>query len=513
MDSKLTQRQGRQGGYVLVAVAALATVLLATGIAYMRWSTDEALQSREATAGMQAYYMAQMGIVEEGFMWLRSLKETDLPSGDITRPGKQVSFGQEHGQYTDVHVYGMTDINQGEFWTEDRRFRISAVGQVRVPILEQGQNSYKDVKRKALLYVQVRNFADYMYLSDCELTTFGDRIKFWTGDTLQGRVHSNSLIAIEGSPVFYGQVSTTECDFWRGPGYNPVFHGPPPQFRAPRVQIPDMADNLRHGAAMQGNFFTMPNKSYRVVLGPQNGVDIFRWNTGTPFDSTDHLTRTITGRMCMFFDGPTDLKSVPTGFCGQLTVGSSNILRIIDNVIYCDILGGPSRQNGGAVGLGSTNILGIVSEVDVKIANTPANGRGDSHNRGNNQMNLDSTSVFIDGAIVALHESFSFEQQNDADSGYVYQDPPGVNHQDDRGTIYLYGSVTQLRRGYVHRSTNVSSGYLKQYRYDVRFGRMKPPCFFHVTDDAGRAMFNVVQWGQGWPDLQDEHDWKKVRYN
>ena len=73
-------------GFVLVAVMALITVLLATSMAFMRWSTDESLQSARAAAGMQAYYLAQMGIVEKGFVWLRT-----RPAGEL--PNKQAGEG------------------------------------------------------------------------------------------------------------------------------------------------------------------------------------------------------------------------------------------------------------------------------------------------------------------------------------------------------------------------------------------------------------------------------------
>ncbi|MBU1984273.1 DUF4900 domain-containing protein, partial [bacterium] len=48
---------------------------------------------------------------------------------------------------------------------------------------------------------------NYLWLSDEEMTVFGDRIKFWHGDTLDGPVHSNSQIAIMQDPAFFDHVS------------------------------------------------------------------------------------------------------------------------------------------------------------------------------------------------------------------------------------------------------------------------------------------------------------------
>jgi hypothetical protein len=113
----------------------------------------------------------------------------------------------------------------------------------------------------------------------------------------------------------------------------------------------------------------------------------------------------------------------------------------------------------------------------------------------------------ITAAIVALGESFCFENQNDPDSGYDF------GSQDDRGTIYLFGSLTQKRRGYVHRSNRTSTGYAKKYVYDKRFLHQRPPCFFDAVDASGRGLFNVVQWGEGEDKTQDVRDGTTIRYN
>jgi hypothetical protein len=171
-----------------------------------------------------------------------------------------------------------------------------------------------------------------------------------------------------------------------------------------------------------------------------------------------------------------------------------------------------ANQQTGVTPETSHNIMGIVSEAQVKVANTPANGRENSAGQGLNQTNPNLTDVVITAAIVALGEDFTFENQNDPDSGYVCIPCPG-NGRDDRGTIYIYGSLTQMRRGYVHRSNLGSTGYLKQYRYDRRLLLARPPCFFDATDNEGRALFNLVQWGKG---AETDVDWAQKlvpRYN
>ena len=487
MDGKLEPRPDRtERGFVLVAVMALITVLLATSAAFMRWSTDESLQSAEAAAAMQAYYLGQMGIVERGFMWLRTMPANALPIGETIIPGKQVPT---FGSYSNVMIRYLPSYQEGDFWAVQRRYRISSVGTVRIPYNLPEPNNFKDVRRLAVLYVEVRNFADYMYLSDEEMTSFGDRIKFWHGDTLTGRVHSNSEIAIMDDPVFYEQVSTTECDFWYGASPRPVFMGPDPLFRTAAVQIPQLAERLRAGAAAQANFFNFPDQTVRAVFNGAS-VTLYNWDTGTPFDSTTAVTLPISqdAGTCIFINGPLELYGVVTG---KVTIGSAGTLRLLDNIRYSDapVLTGfiPDDQLDTA-----PNVMGIVSEAEVKIANTPQNGRENSAGAGLGQNNPALSDIVITAAVVALGESFTFENQNDPDSGYVCDCQP-----DDRGQIFLFGSVTQMRRGYVHRSTRSSTGYLKQYKYDKRLLRKRPPCFFDVEDEHGHALFNVVQWGRG----------------
>ncbi|HEY3295598.1 MAG TPA: T9SS type A sorting domain-containing protein [bacterium] len=329
----------------------------------------------------------------------------------------------------------------------------------------------------------------YMYISDCELTTFGDsplyRHPFTQGDTLMGPVHSNSLIAIYSSPQFYSLVSTTECDFWRGPGYNPGFHGPAPQFRAPHVDMPLMAENLRDGAMIQRTFYDEPFRSYRVYLRGDSAL-VCRYWTGTPFDSSDTWMVALVMRRCMFFDGPLEILG---HLSGQVSIGSSHNIRILDNIRYddADSLTGDTPES-------SPNLLALVSEHDIKIANTPANGRWNSNGRGFNQTNPDSTSVIITAALYALSEHFTFEQQNDIDSGYVYEDPAGTPHSDERGIIYLYGSLAQRRRGYLHRSSNTSTGYDLHMRYDPRLAHMTMPCGFEF-DEERRPSTDTLDFG------------------
>jgi hypothetical protein len=346
-----------------------------------------------------------------------------------------------------------------------------------------------------LIFVSGAIASRYQYLSDCEQTRFGEWIRFWHGDTLDGCVRTNGCFGIMQDPQFYDCVIMGCSEPEHGTGYNPGFHGGSNSiiYNAPPLPFPTRAEELRQGALIQGHFFSEPGKSYRVSLRGSS-VKVYEWWTGTLFDSAadESYDIPLVGPTCMFFDDPLEVLG---HLHGQLTLGSSHNVYLMDDIWYdCAIRSthGYSLPQGFEQNCG--DILEIVSERDIKIANTYANGRNDSNLRGNNQSHSDSTDIVIMAQLVALGESFTFEQQNDADSGYVFQHPEGTSHIDDRGQIFLLGALIQRRRGYVHRSNSGSTGYLKQYKFDLRFPHMNPPCDFQFYNDP-RVSTDTVDFG------------------
>ena len=148
---------------------------------------------------------------------------------------------------------------------------------------------------------------------------------------------------------------------------------------------------------------------------------------------------------------------------------------------------------------GSQNVMGLVSGANVIIANTPANGQGGCGFGGCN--------ISINAAILALNESFVMHAwQNSTNMNTTLQtvgrfitgdttEPPfgdgrgrGQNgnqftNQDDRGEIYLWGSVVQKYKGLMMRNaaSNYSSsiphviGMDKNYHYDYNLKCNPPP--------------------------------------
>jgi hypothetical protein len=327
----------------------------------------------------------------------------------------------------------------------------------------------------------------YMWLTDEEETSLGDRVYFGHGDTLGGPVHSNSQLCITRDPVFLDMVTTAAASFVHGPGYIPQFLGPAPHYRAPQVVFPTTLSRIRTEALVQGHRFTRSDWTYRVVMD-RSWATIYHWPTAEEPDTTINTTLVTVNNTCMFFEGPVEVRGTLTG---TLFIGSGTQVRIIDNCLYSD-----SDPVTGRVPLTSTNYLVLASEGDVKIANTVANGFENSHGQGRLQTDADLTDVTIAGMVCALGESFTFEQQNDRDSGYVCTacgcDSNGIGGgPDDRGTVYLYGAVKQVRRGYLHRTNCTSTGYETHYRFDPRLREFDTM----TDDDPGRASTDSLDLG------------------
>jgi len=351
------------------------------------------------------------------------------------------------------------------------------------------------------LFAGELSFSKFQFITDNEVTILNDRIKFFNGDTIWNRIHSNDEIAIMQSPVFYGRLTTSARDFWQGPSYNPIFFLEP-IFNYPEAVFTEEASTIRAAALQSGTFFANPGglEQFRVLFECLNGMKIWRWPLGIPFnDTTAALIYTCPpdyeGR-AYFLEGRTELiatdpdNQIDYGIAGRYSIGASGDIWILGNLRYID-----SNLRTGAVDSATTNCLGLVSEQNIIIANTEENGR----DNGAAQTSTWFKDVILNGAFLALNESFTFESQNDDSSlmggtlpYYFYSNGPTP---DERGQIHLWGSIAQSRRGYVHRSNHGGTGYLKDYHYYNAIG-LNPPPYFPYQEIELTLTQTVMNFGQ-----------------
>jgi hypothetical protein len=457
--------QGKGTDTIPIIGSAVLIFLVAVGLAYVNSATGKSDQYQ--TAAAQAEYLARQGIQERGLTYLRSLTPEQLPTSRVNLPSGKVAG---IGEYREVSIVPTSEISGNGSRPSDMTYRISATGVVKFKN-ETGE-SIEITDSRNELYWSI-SFARFHYITNYEVTIFGEVIKFFHLDTLYGRVHSNDQIAIMERPVFYGLVTTCAEDFWHGPGYNPYF-AIPPQFNVPPVPFPDSLNALRRCAAQQGLTFDGEGVyQFRLVFYPDGVWYVWRWHLGTIFDDTIRAMGDIL-ESAFFFDGPLELKG---RLYGIATVGSSEDIRLIDDIWYA------SSQNGtGQIDTNSYHdMLGIVAEGNIVIGNTPENGR--------DNRTMGGTDIIINAAMLALGESFTFEDQNDIWN--LYQGP----YPDERGVIHFWGSLAQYRRGYVHRSNHNGTGYGRAYRNDPRFDRRSPPCFPMITNANGNCLYDIVPPG------------------
>ena len=195
----------------------------------------------------------------------------------------------------------------------------------------------------------------------------------------------------------------------------------------------------------------------------ENGIDIYQYPRGTPRSDSLYVHINPPHRQVIFIDGDCEVEGE---LAGRLTIVSSGDMYLLDNIRYR----GSDRRTGWFEEGGMYHMLGLVSEGSIIIEDNERNG---SRNGGANAPGGDHNrhSIAINGSLIALGGSFTFEHHNDEWDAYQGPEP------DERGYIYLKGSIAQFRRGYVHRANHAGTGYGKSYNYDFRLGNDGPPGF------------------------------------
>ncbi|MDP8239020.1 MAG: hypothetical protein P9X24_08010 [Candidatus Hatepunaea meridiana] len=479
-------------GNILIISVVIVALLIATGFGYMSWATDERWDTAYEEATVQAYFLAQAGLIEKGLHFLRTRKPSELPAGTIhLAPG----IVPDVGSYNNVRVMRVQSMGEGNIFQRSDTYDIYATGRAEFTNHQIGNRGYGAklrVERTSKLRARLRSFSNYMYLTNYETTDYDEIIWFWSEDTLYGRTHSNDYIGLKYSPHFFGPISTCQDRFiYRDP--QNIYFAYPPQFEVPPVLFPRHAESLRANASprissQNGRYMT------RVWLRGNEGIIAYQYELGTEppplYGNVDDIVNPMRLRPpawgAIFIEGQAEVYGQVSG---ALTIGSSSTMWLVDNIFYT---GADYRNGRWSVNVYDTNmpnILGLVSEGDIIIKDNYWNGRENGFGIYSPQS-LEHHSITINAALVALDQSFTFQHQND--DWEAYQGPT----PDRRGIIHLKGSVTQWRRGYVHRSNHIATGYGKDYEYDFRFDERPPPYYLEAMDEDGHGLFDLISWNE-----------------
>jgi hypothetical protein len=410
---------------LVLVLLALAVVTILAG-AFVNLGFHEQRFSGRSQAGTQAFYFSESAI-DDGLSWLKS--QLVPPQG--TQPVVPFRWQDLGGRGSYGGSYLVTiDPDDNNPNTQVKRYTIEGWGVA-------GPRATPLAVRRTRLTVQTESFAQYAYFTNSEKTPAGMQVWFVTGDRINGPVHTNGQLAMFGSPVFEGSVSSVAptIRFWgNNPNSQPVFKEPPKLGVAPK-EYPKVFPEQTRDAARSGG----------LVLKGDTAVTLLPDGTMQVTNSSAKLNNSVVplpANGVLYVDGGTlNLKGT---LKGQLTAGASGDIRVVDSVRYSD----DPRLNPD-----SKDILGIVAGKNVVV---PQEAPAD---------------LEIHGTIMAIDKSFGVEN--------YWERPP-------KGKLTVYGGLIQANRGPVGTfnpgTGQKMSGYTKDYQYDPRFGRMAPP-FFPTTGD------------------------------
>lgn len=425
---------GNKKAVALMVALLVITVLLIFDGVFFSASINQSLTADIFKKQTMTFNIAESGL-DHAITWMRA--QAQPPVGDRANPwggAQNLGGGTYNVIITDLGLVG----GSGNI----RRYRVTSTG------------SFGNISRILTNYVQVDNYARYLWFSDREV--FGGRnVWFWTEDRLNGPTHTNGHFNIYRNPVFESEARSVD-DYIRfyNNGYNinlqqttnPPYDLPDFQqgvdFGAEPTTMPSQALNLR-SAASNGGLYLRGDST--VVLNNNGTMNVTNagqgWNNqNMPLPANGALFVVCDGSRCRNGGSLT----VSGALNGQLTVGAERDVVIPNNLLYAD----DPRTNPG-----SDDTLGIISERDVVIDDrAPEN-------------------LEIDGCIMALDTSFMLEN--------YWAGPP-------KGTLVVYGGIIQDERGPVGtfngRTGRKVSGYSKNYLYDNRLLGSPPP-FMPTTGD------------------------------
>ncbi len=298
---------------------------------------------------------------------------------------------------------------------------------------------------------------------------------FISGDTVYGSFHSQSVLNIEGSPVFYGKVTTQQGfspdpKFWEGLGYDPKFYG---GFETGvDVPFPNNYSFLdQKNAALDGvNNFGGSSYFHDTDLWLKfNDDGSVTYRTGVGSDTSSYgppatlpITTFAPTGICYLAKGNVYMSGVLNG---QITVvsgessglGSGNVY-VTDDITYSSA---PMVYAGNNIytPTSSTDMLGILATNNLIIANTTAN----------------QSNICIDASIFC------------AQGGVQAEDLLNIGNH---GQIFLRGGVIAAKEEKVVKIENDGTfkGFKKHVIFDERFLLTIPP-HFPVTDK-----YEIVSW-------------------
>jgi len=362
------------------------------------------------------------------------------------------------------------DANYAGSYSVDLHDRSPSLGALRsFELVSTG--TCRGINRTLHLTVFQKSFAQWAYFSDSENTPSGTPLQFYTGNIIDGPLHTNGQLSISGSPIFTGRVSSAAGSVnYNSPG-SPQFQGGL-FLNVPAITVP------------AASLIMTPLSA--AASDPADGVYL-TGNTTIVFKNTTPGTMTITNTAAyptgshtgtialpdngaIFIDGGN--LNISGTLNGKVTVGALNqgtnggSITVVENLKYA----GPRDANG--LPTDPDNMLQLVAAKNVYVL-------------------ADSTvphrDIEIDAYIIALGDSFEVKDWQTVR---------------ENGVLTVFGGIMQMHRGFVQSATFSGdpfdpfrlTGYQKDYHYDERLLLDSPLYSFPLVDDTRRIVYAKRLW-------------------
>jgi hypothetical protein len=367
-----------------------------------------------------------------------------------------------------TRYYGVTP-DTGKFPTD---YRIQKINDARFPRWVVSAYAYRDLARTEKLcslavVTQAGSDGSHFFLRE---NTHGNSF-YYTGDTIDGPVHTNTRFAIAGSPVFLDSVF--EMGAGAGGGFitDPNFPATPVLARAkpktgPIYRFNHMSANIRQ---VEPAWIIRPDPAQVAGITFAKDVMEIRYRgreRNAPWSAP--VTRAMPKAGGIFVEGEVEVK----GVVGRsVTLGASGNIIITDDLVYADSDPASARPRDG-----STTFLGLISERNVNVKQVQTSeqkGRG----------------IRINASVVAMDKSFQVINYR--------------AHSWDMGMMRFWGTITQMERGTIGalKANDTFRGYHKDWHYDRRLQTQSdalpyfPPL---LTQDGFMSMTPVYYWPFRW---------------
>jgi Tfp pilus assembly protein PilX len=432
---------GNERGMTLVIVILIMLALTGIVMGVSSISVNETQVATNEMLDKQVFYLAEAGVEKS----IQHLAELSVPF---------VGSGPNNDQ--PVNVYDNTPIyNKGTITSYLDPLDTNTGNPTRfVNITVRATLNGNGMSKVLQVQVGQQNFSRYAYFSDLEKSPSGSTIWFHTEDVFHGPVHTNDQMHIYGSPTFYEDVSSgaSSVDYYHGgpPQDNPQFHKGLTLDASP-IPLPNDTQMLLNAANESGGLKLTGNPVHIRFRVDGSGNAYLNVTIGSTTTDMSYPSNGV-----IYVQGYARVEGTVKG---QVTVGSSGDIEVMDNIVY---------DTDPRVDPTSTDILGLVAEGDVFM---------DGYRYGPNYDSADET---VMAAIMALNTSWTVE---DYSSG------------SPRGKLTVYGGIIQKQRGPVGTFNSytgkISTGYEKDYHYDPRLMDLPPPAF-PTTGQVEKIAWNEI---------------------